>query len=307
MAVRPPEPLLLGHIRQLLGGGAAAARPDRELVERFAQSRDEQAFEALVRRHGPMVFRVCRRVLGRAHEAEDAFQATFLVLARKAASLRDRASVGSWLYGVASRVALKARGAGRPAGPAAQRRVAKSAASPLEELTLGEARAALDEELARLPEKLRGPLVLCCLGGRARDEAAQELGLPLSTLKSRLEQAREQLRRRLVRRGLDLPAVLSAAFLTGEATAVVPAALIRATARCAALFESGFPGAEAPATAGALALAKGALNVMPTGKLIALSAAALLALALAAGVAAIRLPAAGPPPPPPPRLTRRGG
>src|SRR5262245_40780865 len=176
MAARPSEPLLLGHVRKLLAGGGAAARPDRDLVERFAQSRDEQAFEALVRRHGPMVFRVCQRVLGHAHEAEDAFQATFLVLARKAASLRDQSSVASWLYGVASRVALKARASVRLASSAAQRRVAKGATSPLEELTLGEVRAALDEELARLPEKFRGPLVLCCLEGRARDEAAQELG-----------------------------------------------------------------------------------------------------------------------------------
>jgi C-terminal peptidase prc len=293
MATRPHEPLLLGHVRKLLAAGAAAARPDRELVERFAQARDEEAFEALVRRHGPMVFRVCRRVLGRAHEAEDAFQATFLVLARKAASLRDQASVGSWLYGVASRVALKARTSVRLAGPAARRPAAGGGAGPLEELTLAEARAALDEELARLPEKYRGPLVLCCLEGRARDEAALELGLPLSTLKSRLEQARELLRRRLARRGLGLPAVLSAALLTGEAAAV-PAALLRATARCAVLFESGLLGAEAPAPAGALALAKGALNVMPTGKLIALSAAALFALALAAAGAAMRRPAAAP-------------
>src|SRR5438552_3686493 len=109
MAASPSESLLLGHVCKLLATGADRALPDRDLVERFAQGRDERAFEALVHRHGPMVFRVCRRVLGRAHEAEDAFQATFLILARKAGSLRDQASVSSWLYGVASRVALKAR------------------------------------------------------------------------------------------------------------------------------------------------------------------------------------------------------
>src|SRR5262249_15775907 len=138
MAVRPPEPSLLGHVREILAAGAAAARPDRELVGRFAQARDEQAFEALIRRHGPMAFGVCLRGLGRGHDAEDAFQATFLVLAREAAALRDRASVGCWLYGVASRVALKARASARPAGPAARRPGAGGAAGPLEELTLGE-------------------------------------------------------------------------------------------------------------------------------------------------------------------------
>src|SRR5262245_39783628 len=124
MSAIPSEPPLLGHVRTLIAAAGAAARPDRELVARFAHARDEQAFEALVRRHGPMVFRVCQRVLGRAHEAEDAFQATFLVLAKKAASLRDQASVGSWLFGVASRVAMKARASCRADAARPQRHLA---------------------------------------------------------------------------------------------------------------------------------------------------------------------------------------
>ncbi len=285
MPATPHEALLIGHVRKLLAAGATTALPDRELVERFAQARDERAFETLVHRHGPMVFRVCRRVLGRAHEAEDAFQATFLVFARKAGSLRDQGSVSSWLYGVASRIALKARAAVRVDPAPSQRQPAKATPSPLEELTLREARAALDEELARLPEKFRAPLILCCLEGRARDEAALELGLPFSTLKSRLEQARDLLRRRLSRRGLTLSGALSAGLLGGGADAAVPGALAQTTVRHAILFEAGTLTAEAPAAAGALALAKGALNVMPTFKLAALAAAVLLAIALAGGAA----------------------
>jgi C-terminal peptidase prc len=295
MAATPSETAILDHVRKLLASSAAAGLPDRELVERFAHTRDEQAFEALVSRHGPMVFRVCRRVLGRAHEAEDAFQATFLIFARKAASLRDTSSVSSWLYGVASRVARKARASIEP-GPALPHSPATKAAGPLEELTLREARQALDEELARLPDKFRSPLILCCLEGRARDEAALELGLPFSTLKSRLGQARDLLRRRLSRRGLALPAVFSAALLTDPAVGALPGPLVRATARAATLFEAGKLTAEAPVTSGALALAQGTLNVMPTSKLAALAATALLALILAATGAAMRpSPAAAPP------------
>jgi C-terminal peptidase prc len=293
MAATPSETVLLDHVRKLL----AAGLPDCELVERFASTRDEQAFEALVCRHGPMVFRVCRRVLGRTHEAEDAFQATFLIFARKAASLRDQSSVSNWLYGVASRVARKARASLRP-DPALPHSQATKTAGPLDELTLREAREALDEELARLPDKFRSPLILCCLEGRARDEAALELGLPFSTLKSRLGQARDLLRRRLSRRGMTLSAVFSAALLTDPAVAAVPGPLVRATARAAILFEAGKLTTEAPVASGALALAQGALNVIPTSKLAALAAAALLVLTLVAAGAAMRPTQAEPAAPP---------
>src|SRR5262249_12651171 len=163
-----------------------------------------------VRRHGPMVLRLCLRVLRCQADAEDAFQATFLALARQAGSLRRPDSVGSWLYGAAHRLALKAN------TDAARRRLhegrapERPAADPLREISAREAQALLDQELARLPDRYRAPLVLCCLEGLARDEAARRLGWPAKTVKSRLEQARELLRTRLVARGLTLSGALAA-------------------------------------------------------------------------------------------------
>src|SRR5262249_28595891 len=151
------------------------------------------------------------------------------ILSRKAGSVQRRASVGSWLYGVAHRVAQKAKAA------AARRSsllpvAAPRALDPLADVTLRQAQAILDDELARLPEKYRAPLVLCCLEGATRDEAARQLGWSVSLVKSRLQDGRERLRRRLVRRGLTLPAALAAALLAeGVAAAAVPAALVRAT------------------------------------------------------------------------------
>ena len=202
MAKLPPE-LLIHHLRELAGAHLPENVSDAELVRRFADHRDEGAFAALLRRHGPMVLGVCRRVLGNAHDAEDAFQATFLVLARNAPAIRKRASVGSWLHGVARQVAVRARAA------AARRQEREREAPPERPVPGPEADASwrevgtvLDEELGRLPDQYRAPLVLCYLGGLTRDEAAQRLGCPPGTLKSRLEQARERLQHRLVSRGL---------------------------------------------------------------------------------------------------------
>src|SRR5262249_22677992 len=223
--------VLLHHIRHLAG----TPQSDRELLRRFTEQRDGTAFAALVERHGPMVLGLCRRVLQHTHDAEDAFQATFLLLARKAASLRRQEAVGNWLYGAAYRVALKAR-------TAARRRAAREGRAeqpitppdPASELTLREARTLLDEELARLPERLRAALVLCCLEGATRDEAARHLGWPLGTLKRRLGQARALLRVRLARRGLTLSSALVAVLVEqGEAPAAVPAALRDTVVRAA--------------------------------------------------------------------------
>jgi RNA polymerase sigma factor (sigma-70 family) len=202
---------------------------DGELVERFARGGDEAAFAALVGRHGGMVLGLCRRVLRDSHDAEDAFQATFLVLARKAGSLRGREAVGCWLYGVARRVAAKARAL-------AIRRRARQ--QPLTDVALaipGESglAEALDEEIARLPARYREPLVLCCLGGRTCDEAARQLGCPVGTVKSRLARARDLLRRRLTRRGLVPVAWL--AMLDAAAQAAVPPALTAAVVRVGVL------------------------------------------------------------------------
>jgi RNA polymerase sigma factor (sigma-70 family) len=230
---------LLRHIRRL----AAPAQPgpsDAELLRRFAGQREEAAFAALVRRHGPMVLCVCRRVLGNVDDAEDAFQAAFLTLARKASALRNQDSVAGWVYRVAYRLALRARArVGRR--QAADRAVLQgrpheesAAADPLDEVTGRELSRVLDEELNRLPEKWRAPLVLCYLEGATRDEAAVQLGWPLGTLKHRLEKGRAALRGRLTRRGLALSTVLPGALLTGQSVrAALPAPLVDRTVRAA--------------------------------------------------------------------------
>lgn len=185
---------------------------DGQLLESFIVRREETAFEALVRRHGPMVFGVCRRVLRNVHDAEDAFQATFLVLARKAVSVKPREMVGNWLYGVAYRTAMKARAMN------AKRREKELYAGtiPHSEASTGVADEALleqlDHELNRLPDKYRVPVVLCELEGRSRKEAAGMLGMPEGTLSWRLAQAKKILAERLSRRGaiLSVGAVIAA-------------------------------------------------------------------------------------------------
>jgi RNA polymerase sigma factor (sigma-70 family) len=185
------------HLCSLVAERRAAEASDAELLRRFVADRDEAAFAALVRRHGPLVWGVCRRVLHDWHAPEDAFQATFLVLARKAATVTKRTAVAAWLYRVAYHAATRARArAGRQ-----QRRErpasASATADPLTEVTGRELLAALDQEVQRLPGRYRAPLVLCYLEGHTRDEAAQALGWSLGTLKRRLEQAKTRLHARL--------------------------------------------------------------------------------------------------------------
>jgi RNA polymerase sigma factor (sigma-70 family) len=205
---------------------------DAQLLERFLARREEIAFEELVRRHGPMVLGVCRRVLGRSHDAEDAFQATFLVLVRRAVSIVPRSRVGPWLYGVARRTALKARAS------AARRRRAEQQAARDRPLTTppadmgGDLRPLLDEELGRLPEKYRDSLVLCLLEGKSRKEAAGQLGWSEGTLSGRLARAKELLGERLRRRGVSLAGVTLLATLEESAAAAgVPASLAAATVK----------------------------------------------------------------------------
>jgi RNA polymerase sigma factor (sigma-70 family) len=225
--------LLFRHVRKLAAKRGHDLAADRDLLERFATRHDADAFEILLERHGPMVLRVCRRMLNE-HDAEDVFQATFLVLARKAASIRKRQSAASWLYGVAYRLTLKARAAAGRRRASEEQRSRRPAHDPLDELTVREGQAILDEELARLPERLQAPLILCYMEGRTRDEAARQLGWPPALVKSRLEQARDTLRWRLARRGLSLPTALSAALLAdGAAPAAVPMSLSAAALRIA--------------------------------------------------------------------------
>jgi RNA polymerase sigma factor (sigma-70 family) len=269
------------HLRRaaLLQGGAGMT--DAELLERYVRHRDGDAFEALLRRHGPMVLGVCRRVLGNEADAEDAFQATFLILARKAATVVPGARVGNWLYGVAHNAARKAR-AMNSKRRQKERGAAARAATPRED---GEAlRAALDEELARLPEKYRVPVVLCELEGRTLREAARQLGWPRGTVASRLARARALLGKRLARRGLGLAGgTLAGALGRGVVTAGVPPSLVGPTLRAAAAFAAGR--GTAAGAAKAVALAEGVLKAMLLSKIKAASAAVAAALLLGAALA----------------------
>jgi RNA polymerase sigma factor (sigma-70 family) len=226
--------LLLHHIRRLVAAPAGDGQPDRELLRRFTQGGDHQAFAALLCRHGPMVWNACLRVLCRADDAEDVLQATFLVLLRKAATLRDQNSVGSWLYGVAHRLALRARSAEGVRRARESRVSPRPATDPLADLSLRETQELFDAALARLPEKYRAGLVLCYLEGLTQEEAARQLGCSRSTLKRRLEAGRARLRDRLVRHGLTLSAGLLAATVTRGAEAAVPGGVTAAVLRAAA-------------------------------------------------------------------------
>ena len=251
-----PDTRLTGLLRQLPGPVVPPA--DREALAAFVARREEAAFEALVRRHGPMVLRVCRRVLGHAQDAEDACQATFLVLARKAGSVGRAEALASWLHGVAVRTALRAR---RDAG---RRRAREQQAptgvgpDPAEALAWRDVQTLLESEIARLPERYRAPFVLCHLEGRSRADAAAELGLSENTLSSRLARARDRLRDRLARRGVHLTAVLAAAALTADVTvSALSVDYLQTTVRAAMQFAArqpvtGLSGHVLPLTHGAM-------------------------------------------------------
>ena len=246
------------RLRRLVGKGALAEQTDRQLLERFARTGDEVAFGALVQRHGPLVLGVCRRVLGHVQDAEDSFQGTFLVLARKAGQLAWEDSIKNWLHGVAYRVALKARAQGLR-----RKHKERSAGAPAPgalESSWEDLRSILDQELSALPPKYRAPLLLCYLEGKTRDEAAEELGWTSGSVKGRLERGRELLRARLLKRGLPLSAVLCASLLAETAaTAAVPAALAGATIEAGLAFASGATGIVCST---AYHLAQGVLHAM---------------------------------------------
>ncbi len=258
------------HLRTLYQFGVAGTFSDEQLLERFLARRDEAsegAFAELVQRHGPMVLGVCRRILGDAHEAEDAFQATFLVLARKAATVVRREKVASWLYGVAVRTAKEAR------GRAARRRAREERVStpihvePPDDAFPDELRDILDEELARLPARHRGPVVLCELEGLPRPEAARRLGIPEGTLSSRLARAKARLRDRLARRGVALPvAALSTILLREARAATLPLSLLESTVEAATFVAAG-PTATAAISASVASLSEGVIKTMFLAKL----------------------------------------
>ena len=225
---------LLQHIRRL-AGDPLGLPSDSELLRRYLERRDESAFAALMRRHGSMVYSVCQSVLRQGHDAEDAFQATFLILAQKAGAIRRHEGLGGWLQRVAYRVALQARQDKLQRSQREAKTARSAEAEPAsDELSWAELRSILHAELAALPECFRDPLVLCYLEGLTQEEAARRLGCTAATVKGRLQRGREKLRRRLERRGVALTAALSAA-LTGQVLAENAIPPLTATAAATAL------------------------------------------------------------------------
>jgi RNA polymerase sigma factor (sigma-70 family) len=284
-------PLLL-HLRRLAAPARATA-PDAALLEGFAQRGDQDAFAALVARHGPMVLGVCRRVLADAQDAEDAFQATFLVLARKAAHLRQPAALAGFLHGVALRIAHKARATRRRSAPL-DGYYPDPRPDPLDALSSRELLAVLDEEVRRLPETYRLPIVLCYLQGRTAAEAARLLGWTAGSVRGRLERGRARLQQRLARRGLAVPAgLVGVAAGARSATAAVPPALLDAVRRTAAAVVQG---SAAPAARRVAALA--AAGILTVGRLPITATLLLILGTLLAGAAAVRQQPATPQEPP---------
>jgi RNA polymerase sigma factor (sigma-70 family) len=247
----PPRSALLGQLFRLTSPPSC----DAELLHRWVERRDEDAFSALVSRHGRMVHGVCRRILGNTHDADDAFQAVFLILARKAAGLRYPGALPGWLHGVAVRLACKARVAarrrfvGQARRPDLQKEPRDPHPDPLDALSARELLGLIDREIARLPEVYRLPLVLCDLEERTQPEAARLLGWTLGSFRGRLLRGRERLRTRLSRRGIA-PAVLAAAFAQGSADAAPVTANL---SRLAVRFSTCPTPAEVPSSVAALA------------------------------------------------------
>jgi RNA polymerase sigma factor (sigma-70 family) len=288
------DDLLASRFRS--SGRSISADRDQEasdalLLDRFIEQWDQAAFRDLVRRHGRMVLGVCRRILGDPHAAEDAFQATFLLLVRKAGSVRKRASVGPWLYGVARRVALEARGGASrrpdslpsdPEGPGADGE---------DGLERAELFAAVHEELGRLPEKYRAPLVLCYLEGLPHEAVARQLGWPIGTVRVRIARGRDLLGARLTRRGLAPAAVLLALSLLSKTAPAVPAPLVEKTVGAAARVAAGDEIARGDVPARVVELERKVRKVMHLTKLKWVTAFA-LAATMTWGVATAVVPRA---------------
>jgi len=269
---------------------------DAQLLRRFIGQHDEAAFETLLRRHGPMVLGVCRRVLGNEADADDAFQATFLVLVRKAGSLARQALVSNWLYGVAHRTALKAKAMNRRRR-AKENEAAKPALAPGAALSRqsDEMHERIDDELSRLPEKYRLPIILCELEGKSLKEAAGLLGCPHGTVASRLARGRAMLAKRMSRTGLPVAGAAVAGTLSQSAAAAcLPAPLIVSTIKAATLMAAG-----QAATAGAisphvLALTEGVLKAMFQSKLKIAALALVLIAVIGVGVSGPAYPQPAP-------------
>jgi RNA polymerase sigma factor (sigma-70 family) len=288
----------LRHVHTLFSEGTVAGLTDGQLLERFAK-RDaesaELAFAALVERHGPMVLRVCRAVLLDGHEAQDAFQATFLVLVRKAGSLRVRDSLGPWLHEVALRIAACAR------ATIARRRVherrcvamAERSSSSRDEVS-DDQDAILHEEVGRLPEGHRKAVVLCDLEGLSHEEAARQLGWPIGTVKSRQARGRARLRDRLIRRGLaPMAAALASVLSEQTAKAIVPAVLAESMVQLALRVGLGKTTMAGLVSAPVLALVEGGLRMMMLSRVKPIAMSILATALMATGIAVVTYSASG--------------
>jgi RNA polymerase sigma factor (sigma-70 family) len=283
-----PTDTVIRHLRRATLQQDGAGRTDAQLLVSFIDRKDEAAFEALVRRHGPMVFGVCRRVVRNHHDAEDAFQAAFLVLARKAASVRPGERLASWLHGVALRTAMKAKGI------TARRKGREKQVPEMPEPDAArqdpwpDLQPLLDQELSGLPENYRLPILLCDLEGKTIKEATRQLGWPQGTLAGRLARARKLLAKRLVNRGVVLSAgPLAAVVSRNAASAAVPASLMRSTVKAAAMISAGQATVDAVVAARVAILTEGVLKLMLLSKLKTVTAKLLLVALLCGSAGAI--------------------
>lgn len=255
---------VLRQVHRLMAADSPNAASDRHLLRQFVEKGDQTAFATLVERHGPMVFGVCRRMLHDAQEAEDALQATFCILARKAASSAWHDSIAGWLYAVARRVASRSK-----ARTLRKRQLEQKAAAMRPDIEPeprdSEALALLEKELQQLPEKYRAPIVLCHLEGRTNEEAAQELGWPKGTVQGRLARGREMLKSRMLRRGATVASVALAALDAGIARAALPGQLAGSTVQVSLDYMTRAPGASVPAAV--TTLAEGVIRSMWLSKL----------------------------------------
>jgi RNA polymerase sigma factor (sigma-70 family) len=287
---------VIRHLRRTVLLRDGARLTDEELLTDYISRRDEAALAALVHRHGPMVWGVCRRVLRNYHDAEDAFQATFLVFVRKGASIASRELLANWLYGVAHHTALKARAtAARRKGR--ERQVLEMPEPAVAEQDLWrDLQPLLDEELSRLPDKYRVVIVLCDLEGKTRKEAARQLACPEGTVAGRLARARVMLAKRLARRGIGLSGGALAALVSQNvALAAVPASVVSSTIKAASLLAAGQ--AAGVVTAKVAALTEGVVQAMFTTKIKSVLAVVLVVgFALAGAGLLYRTPAAEQPP-----------
>jgi RNA polymerase sigma factor (sigma-70 family) len=289
MASSPPTSVL-HHLRKMIHTEQFEEASDAELLRRFRAQRDEEAFVALLKRHGQMVLRVCRRIGAREQDAEDVFQATFLVLARKADAIRNPTSVASWLHGVAHRLALEAKRQGARRRARERRAATITKVAPGTRVAWEDLQALLDEALRQVPQRYRAPLLLCYLEGKTQEEAARQLGCPLGTVRSRIARGRERLKAVLERRGLRLSATaLAAALAASDASAAVPPPLLHATARAALAYAAGMAPAKLVSAPVAALLQRGLQAIaMAKFKIVASALVLVCTLGLGAAVVATR-------------------